>query len=511
MQRSRSEYSTINIITGFGGYFVNTIMGYICRMIFVRCLSAEYLGVNGLFTNILSMLSLAELGIGGAIGFALYRPLAENDKDKIATLMQFYGKAYKIIGLIVAAIGLIMLPFLNIIIPDHPNIRENLYVIYLVYLFNTSSTYFFSYRSALLTAAQRNYIVLGVNYIITILQSALQISVLLTTHSYIFYLGIQTIGIFVNNVIVSWWAKKDYPYITQKDVVPLTKSEKKSLFINVKALTINKLSTILVNNTDNIVLTYFSGLISVGVASNYVLLTSTLSSLTSQMFNSLTASIGNLNAIENNEKKYSFFRILNLSNFWIFGWGAIGIALVSGDLVKLCFGSNYVLDMSIPIVLALNFYVVGMQNAVYAYKNTMGLFRFGQYLLLLTATINLGLDIILGKKMGILGIYLSTLIARFLTNVWYEPYAVFKYGLGIRPDKYLKKYIEYFFLLCITGTCCYFVCSVCHFNTLINVILKLIICSVIPNIMFLGYYYRTEEGKYLIGTIQRLAQKGKKF
>ena len=158
-QRSRSEYSIINIVTGLGGYFINTILGYICRMVFVRCLSAEYLGINGLFTNILSMLSLAELGIGGAIGFALYKPLAENDKDKIATLMNFYGKAYKVIGMIVAVLGLLMMPFLKVLITTQPNIKENLYVIYAIYLFNTASSYFFSYRSALLTAAQRNYIV----------------------------------------------------------------------------------------------------------------------------------------------------------------------------------------------------------------------------------------------------------------------------------------------------------------------------------------------------------------
>ena len=505
--RTRSEYSIINIVTGFGGYFINTVVGYICRMVFVRCLSAEYLGVNGLFTNILSMLSLAELGIGGAIGFALYKPLAEDDKEKIATLMRFYGKAYKLIGIVVAIIGLSMMPFLNIIITERPHIAENLYVIYLIYLFNTASTYFFSYRSALLTAAQRNYIVLGVNYTVTIFQSLIQIPVLLITYNYMLYLLIQTVGVFVNNIIVSWWAKKEYPYITKRDVQSLSIEEKKVLFINIKALTINKFSTILVNNTDNIVLTYFSGLVSVGVTSNYVMLVNTLSSLTSQLFNSLTASVGNLNAIESEEKKYKFFQVLNFSNFWIFGWGAIGIIFVSGDIVKLCFGENYILDMSIPFLLALNFYIVGMQNAVYAYKNTMGLFRYGQYLLLLTATINLILDVILGKKMGILGIYLATLLARVMTNAWYEPYAVFKYGLKINPIQYAKKYLEYVLVLCLTGVTCYLLCKMCHCNVMINVLLKIIICSVIPNLFFYVFYHKTYEGKYLLGILKLLIQK----
>ena len=507
MQRSRSEYSIINILTGFGGYFLNTIMGYICRMVFVRCLSAEYLGVNGLFTNLLSMLSLAELGIGGAIGFALYKPLAEDDRDKIATLMRFYGKAYRIIGCVVAVAGLLMMPFLNTIITEQPDIQENLYVIYLLYLFNTASTYFFSYRSALLTAAQRNYIVLGINYAVTIMQSIIQIPVLLMTHNYMAYLIVQTIGVFVNNVIVSWWAKKDYPYISKRNVKPLSHDEKRGLFINIKALTINKLSTILVNNTDNIVLTYFSGLVAVGVVSNYVILTNTLSSLTSQLFNSLTASVGNLNAIENDEKKYSFFQILNLSNFWIFGWGAIGIAFVSGDIVRLCFGEEYVLGISIPLVLAINFYIVGMQNAVYAYKNTMGLFRYGQYLLLLTAAINLVLDIVLGNMMGILGIYLATAIARITTNAWYEPYAVFRYGLKVSPFRYLRKYFEYIGVLVVTGGICYYLCSLCQFHVAINVIIKFIICGIVPNCIFFAWYHKSEEGQYLIGTAKRFTMK----
>ena len=507
MQRSRSEYSLINILTGFGGYFVNTIMGYICRIVFVRCLSAEYLGVNGLFTNILTMLSLEELGIGGAIGFALYKPLAEDDKEKIASLMHLYGKAYKIIGFVVALVGLLMMPFLNVIITKQPSIKENLYVIYLVYLFNTASTYFFSYRSALLTAAQRNYIVLGINYAVTIMQSIIQIPFLLITHNYMAYLMIQTVGVFVNNIVVSWWAKKDYPYIVKRNVKPLNKAEKKILFINVKALTINKIGTILVNNTDNIVLTYFSGLVSVGVVSNYVILMNTLTSLTSQLFNSLTASVGNLNAIESDEKKYSFFKTLNLSNFWVFGWGAIGIAFVTSDIVELCFGREYVLGISIPLILAINFYIVGMQNAVYAYKNTMGLFRYGQYLLLFTAAINLILDIILGRRMGILGIYLATAIARITTNTWYEPYAVFRYGLKVNPLHYFRKYIKYIAVLLVTGGICYFLCSLCQFHIAINVIIKIIICSVVPNFIFFICYHNSEEGQYLIGAAKRLVMK----
>lgn len=503
-QKTRTEYSVLNMLTGLGGYFLNTVIGYICRIIFVRCLADEYLGINGLFSNILSMLSLVELGIGSAMGYALYQPLAKDDKEKITSLMALYKKSYNIIGIVVALLGIMMIPLLQYIIVKPQQIVENIYIIYLVYLFNTASSYFFSYRSALLIAAQKNYIVSGVNYAITTIVSIIQIPILLITQNFMIYLLCQSIGVFINNVIVSMWAKHDYPYIEKKNVKPITKKEKRQMAVNIKALTINKIAAMLVNNTDNIVITYFNGLISTGVISNYTLLTGTLGSITSQLFNGITASVGNLNAVENNKKKYNFFRILNLANFWIYGWCCIGIFLVSGEIVKICFGQKFVLDMQIPLVLAINFYLVGMNNAVLIYKNAMGLFKYGQYLLILTAMINLVLDVILGKMWGMFGIFLATIIARVLTNTWYEPYAVFKYGLEKNFKEYIKIFLEYVVVLIFTGAVCYVLCGFCKYNNIINLILKVIICSIIPNIVFYMCYGKTQEGKYLIGAIKKI-------
>lgn len=210
---SRTEYSLINMFTGMIGYGVNTVVGFVCRIIFVRTLSADYLGVSGLFSNVLSMLSLAELGISSAIIYALYKPIAQDDEKKITAIMSFYKKAYALIGIVVAIIGLALLPFLDIIINEPPAIKENLYFLYLLYLFNTVISYFFSYRASLLTAMQRQYIVSGYSYLVTIGQSILQIIFLLLTHEYLPYLIIQIIGSILYNIWVSWKASKDYPYI----------------------------------------------------------------------------------------------------------------------------------------------------------------------------------------------------------------------------------------------------------------------------------------------------------
>ena len=506
-ERSRTEYSLINIFTGFLGYGINTVLGFVCRIVFVRCLSADYLGVSGLFSNILTILSLAELGISSAIIYALYKPIAEKDEKRITSLMHFYAKAYRIIGIIVAAVGLIMLPFLNVIIRDQPAIKENLYLIYLMYLANTVISYFFSYRGSLLTAMQRNYIVVGYSYVITIVQSILQMIFLMVTHEYLIYLIIQMVGGVTYNVWISHKACKDYPYIKDKNYTPLTKSETKNLLKDVKALAIYKVTGVLVNNTDNIVITYFNGLISVGLASNYLLFSNTLNSLVQQTFNALTGSVGNLNATATEGKRYSFFKALNLANFWLYGWGAIGIALVSGDLVKWFYGADYVMSLEIPVILAINFYMIGMQQAVYTFKNTLGLFKYGQYILIFTAAINLSLDIILGRRWGIFGIYLSTAIARLLTNTWYEPYAVYKYGLHKKPILYLLRYTGYLVVLTLVGASCFILCCFCKFGIVTNVFVKIMICSIVPNVFFTVAFWKTEEFQYLFAFIKKFIKK----
>ena len=491
--RSRTEYTLLNTLTGIGGYALNTVLGFVCRMVFVYCLSADYLGVNGLFTNLLGMLSLAELGIGGAVVYALYKPLAEHDEEKIASLVKLYGTAYRVIGLVVAAIGLALMPFLNVIIQDQPNIKESIYLLYAINLFNTASTYFFSYRTSLIIAAQQNYIVAAVSYAVSITQSALQIGALLLTRNYISYLLIQSLGVFVNNVVVSRIAVKKFPYIKKKDIKPLPRSEKKQIFANVRDLTFYKISGLLVNSTDNILITFFDGLTITGIASNYTLLVNTLNSLLSLLFNGLTASIGNHNATESKEKQFELFRFLNMMNFWIFGWGALGIVFCSGDLVELCFGTGYVMGIEIPLVMALNFYTVGMMNAVWTYKHTLGLFRYGRFLQIGTGILNIIFSVILGQRWGIFGILLATTCARALTNLWYDPFVVMKHGFFQSPWIYLKRYCRNLAVLLIAGTICWFVFRFVGGSALVRSVVKIVLCSVIANGVFYCAFCKTPE------------------
>ncbi len=459
MDKSRTDYSILNIATGLGGYAVNTILGLICRMVFTRTLEAEYLGINGLFTNILGMLSLAELGIGSAIVYALYKPLAVNDEKKIASLVKFYGQCYRAVGIFIGAAGLCLLPFLDLLIGPENMTIPHLRIFYLLYLFNTASSYFFSYRSSLLMAAQRNYLVTGLSYLVTIAQSVIQMGLLFATGSYMAYLLVQTAGTLVYNVTISHLAKRQFPFIADRDIPPLDREERRGLLANVRALVTQKLAGLLVNQTDSIIITYFSGLSAVGLVSNYTLLSSTLNSLLNQLFNGITASIGNHNALESTEDRLRLFRTVNLANFWLFGWAAIGICLVSSDLVALLFGESYVLHWSIPFILAVNFYTVGMQSAVWTYEGTLGLFRQGRYLLLLTAAINLAASIWLGNIWGLFGIYFATTLSRLCTNLWYDPYKLFKHGFHMSARSYAKRYFSDLLILCAAGGLCLLLCQ----------------------------------------------------
>ena len=505
--RSRTEYSIINMMASVGGYILNVLLSFICRMVFVRQLNSEYLGINGLFFNILSMLSLAELGIGTAMLYALYKPVAEENYKKIAAYMKVYGIAYKVIGIVIGIMGVALIPFLNVLIQEPPNIQENIAVLYLLFLFSTVSSYFFSYRSSILIANQKNYIVLAISYAVVIVQDIAQIVTLIVLKNYMVYLVLQVVFVLLSNVLISIVAVKKYPYIEDKNTEKLSKQEVKILAKNIKALTVTKLSGILVNNTDNIVISYFNGLITTGVVSNYSLLTYTINSLANQVFNSISASLGNLNAIGDEKHKYQMFKALNLANFWLYGWATIGIVALSNDIVELFFGSGYVMGLEISVILAINFYMLGMQCVVGIYKSTMGLFKHGQYVLLITAIVNLIGDVIFGYEYGVFGIFLATAVSRLFTNTWYDPMVVFKYGFHLKFGAYIARYCGYLVLLIGTCAICFGMCELVTLPLILRLIIKCVICIVIPNFIFVAVFHRFSEFKYLFGIICSVKEK----
>ncbi len=507
-QRTRSEYTLLNMVSGFAGYAVNFLVGIFSRMVFTRVFTADYLGVTGLFTNVLNMLSLVDLGIGPAIVYALYKPLAEKDESKIASLVSFYGKCYRAIAAVVLVIGLALLPFLNVIIKEPPDIKEDIRILYMIALLNTVSGYLFAYRNSLLQAAQRTYIVTLVSNTVIVVQNIVQIILMLSVGEYIIYTLVVAFFNIVTNLILAVIATRQYPCIKTKKPAPIEKEEKRSLIRNVRALTISKIGGLLINSTDNIIITYFSGLASVGFVSNYSLISTSVANIFQIVFNSVNASVGNHNALESKANRYKLFKAINLANFWAYAWSGTMYIVLSSDLVALLFGENYLLPIGVLSVLALNAYIVGMQNAVWTYINTQGLFRHGRYLVLLTAAINLFVSIWLGNLFGLIGVFLGTTFARVFTNVWYSPYALFKYGFGMPVRQYYIRYLGFLALFILTGGLCLFIASFVSVSSLfVRIIIKAVICLTVPNLIFLILFGRTESFAILFDFVKGFAQK----
>lgn len=500
----RVENSLKNISTGLFGQLITYILSFIVRTVFIITLGKTYLGVNGLFSNVLNVFSFAELGIGTAIVYNLYKPLADNDWEKIKAYINFYKKAYIRIGLIVLLIGAVFTPFLPYIIKENVSI-PNITIIYLLFVLNSTIGYFFSYKFSIVTASQKGYILTVAGYFFNVLSSVLQLIILLTTKNYILVLCMQVGISFAQNWYFSYKATKLYPQLNYLKDAKLNKEELQQIFKNVKALVIYRIGGILVSSTDNIIIAMFVGVAFVGLYSNYLLLIAAVGTLLSIIFNSLTASIGNLNATEGNEKKYFMFRVVNLANFWMYGFSSIFILVTTSPFIKIWIGNDFVMSWEVVVVIALNVYLEGMLGAIWVYRETMGLFVYGRYRPLISAAVNLIFSVVLVRKFGIVGVFIGTTITRVFTNAWFDPYIVFKHGFKLPVKGYYILYLK--FLAIFIGTSSLVMVIVNKFfifNNILNVIGIGITSIVIPNIIFFTIFRKTKEFQYLFNILKKI-------
>jgi O-antigen/teichoic acid export membrane protein len=494
----RTANSIRNTSFSIIAYIIGIIFNAVVRVIFVRVLSVEYLGINGLFTNVLTFLSLAELGMGNAIVFSLYKPLAHGESEKIEQLMIFFRKVYGIIAAAVAGIGLILLPFIPFLIKGYPNIDESIYLLYSLYLFNSVASYFFVYKRSLLVADQKQYIVSIVNGAYYIILSLFQITILILTKSFLVYLIIQIIFTIVQNLIIAKISDKKYS-INYKSNAQLSSGEKSLIFKNVRALFFYRFSGIVVSATDNLVISAIFGLTFVGLYSNYYLIIHAAYSLISQALAALTASIGNLNVKGDTEKKILVYNTVNFIGVWIFGLASLIFFIILNPIIELWLGVEYLIEKDIVFVLIINFFLMGLLNTFRIFRNAFGLFVQGQIRPILTAIINLASSIILAHYIGIIGVFIGTAISFISINIWFDPYITYKHILKRRVSLFYLKLVLYIFVIGLAFLTSYWLCKFIIINSLIlNIAVKFIICFIIGNLLFLLPFHRTAEFKYLV-------------
>lgn len=498
--KSRTYNSIKNIVFSLGNQIAIMFLNFFSRAIFIQVLGAEYLGINGLFSDILMMLSLADLGLGSAMIYSFYKPLKENDNIKIVALVNFYRKIYRIIALAVAIIGISLIPFLNDLV-NIENPIENLKLYYILFLINSVVSYLFVYKSSVINADQKGYILSTYSTVINIIRIILQTIFLFVTKNYIIYLIIQIFSTFINNLFISYKADKIYPFL--KGDNKLSSEEEKNIFLNIKAVFLYKISGVLINGTDNILISTIVGTVFVGYYSNYNMIISTISRFITTIFSSLNASIGNLMLEEDFEKKYEVFKLLQMFSFIIGIICTICLYILINDFIILWIGENYILDNFTLIAILANFYLSCVLPPIWSYREATGLFIKTKYVMLMTALINIILSVLLGLKFGIGGIILASALAKLSTYFWYEPILLFKTYFNESVKEYFRLHLINFTILLTTSFVTVKITKSILVTGWLSLILKAIIVFTIPTLICLCIFVRTKEFITLKGRIKQ--------
>ena len=488
----RTLNSLKNIIGNFANNMLLNLLRFVSRIIFIRVLSDVYLGVNGLLSNVLGLLALSELGISTAISYSLYRPLSDNNIDKIKSLMNFYQKAYRIIAVVVLILGLVLLPFLPWFIKDTKGI-DNLNFIYLIFLANMVIGYLFSYKRTLITADQKNYKIMPIVMFYSFLTTVLQISVLLIFKNYIIYLLMQSLCIVLENLTVNHYINKQYPYL--KDNLKdnkLDKDEFKEITTNVKALMFHKAGTYVLSASDNIIISKFIGIVMVGIYSNYVLIVNMINSFITVLINNVTASFGNLIAKDNAKKSLEVFDEMNLVCFILYGGASVCFINLFNPFIDLVFGEKFVLPMFVVFLISFNNFLVGMNLAPITIQSAAGLYNNDRFVPLIQSAVNIILSVVLALKIGIAGVLLGTLISQFIPFI-VKPIIAYKHVFKEKVSIYFKEEFKQFILLALAVGISYgLILLIGNHQIIFDLVIRLILSFSVSFIVFYFGYRKSE-------------------
>lgn len=428
-----------NIVVGFASKIILLLLPFVLRSIVNYYLGAEYLGLNSLFTSILTVLSLTELGFGSALVYNMYRPIAENDTPKICALLAFYRKAYWIIGVVILAIGLCITPFLGYLIKGTYPENVNLYIIFWVQLINTVLSYFmFAYKQSLLAAFQREDIKTIINLITQLFLNVAQIVLVMTTRNYYFFVICMPIFTIINNLWIGFISKKMYPdYEPVGSLDSVTLSSIKKL---VAGTFIQKACVVTRNSLDSICISAFLGLTITAIYNNYYTIFNALVSFLAIISNALTGGIGNHVAIKSPKENFEELKKIDCLYMMISGWGTACLLCLFQPFMKLWMGEQSLLDFKAVILLCSYFYLLKIGDMKTLYSTANGLWWKMRYRSIFETVCNLTLNIVLGKTFGVYGIIVATMISLTLCNIIWASVILFDSYFG---RTCLKQYYTY--------------------------------------------------------------------
>lgn len=495
----RSEYVIRNSVWTTINSVANILLGFISRTVFIYFLNSEYLGINGLFTNVLSLLSLSELGFSSAVTYNLYKPLKEKDDCKVAAIMNFYKWIYRGVALFILVAGVVLVPFLPYIIKETTFDMSYIRVVYIIFLFKTTVSYLYSYNYTLATADQKGYLTSKITLISNFIIAVAKIIVLAVTKDFIAYIVVEIMLNLGTNMIKTYHIRTKYQVLKDTKSA-LTKEEKKKMFIDVKNIFMGKVSTTILKSTDNIIISACVNVVSVGVLSNYNMLIGYVQTFINGSLYSAQASIGNAIASEPKEYVLKVLYKLTMITMFVASFACVALFCLSSDFISIVWSKNE--DMTLPVftvfVVMFNTFFQMIKSPLWMTLTGCGFFSKDKYISLIGAIVNIVLSIILVQYAGIRGVVWGTILSQTL-QLLLKTKLLFSTYFEVSCKRYLATMIMCFVVfiveLGVTYCCCSFIIIE---NEIVNFGIKMIICIIVPIAITTLLFYKTEAFRYMI-------------
>lgn len=473
---------------------------FIYRTIFLAVLSKEYLGIEGLFTNILQLFSLAELGIGTTILYRMYKPFSEKNVNSISAHVRFYKNVYHGIALITALVGACLFPFIESIV-DASDVPAdvNLKLVYVLFVLQSVASYLFVYKQSIIQANQRAYLVSIFTTTVTVVNVIVKIIVLLLTRKYELVLMASIVTTILINWIFSIWITREYNEIFQNQT-KLSKEEQKDIVKDTSGLLCHKIGFVVLTSTDNIILSKMVSLAAVGIYTNYATITAAVSMLLTKMLNSFTPTIGNFIVNYEKEAIEDLYKKLLFVNFWFTSFCTVCLYVLLNPFIEIWLDNTFLLDGFTVMVLCAQFYIKSSQTMNEAFINAAGLFTRDRIRPLIESILNLVISIVLAKEIGIAGVFIGTCVSSLLTCFWRQPYLLYKHVFKSRPIYLVVNQIIWLVLTCIMCWGVKLICSQLPI-TILGFIGRLLICGIGINGLYLVLWHRSTSFKYFLGII----------
>lgn len=492
MKIERTRNAKRNIIFGGLQKIYHIIMPFILRTLIIYVLGDQYLGLNSLFTSVLQVLNLAEMGVGSAMVYSMYKPIAENDTKKICALMQLYKIYYRCIGLMILVIGLCLTPFIPSLIADTIPADINIFVLYYLNLGATVLSYWlFAYKNSILQAHQRVDIVSKVTIVTDTIRYVFQIITLFLFKNYYYYVILILVTQAMTNICTAIVANKMFPQYHPEGKLP--KKDVKKINQSIRDLFTAKFGGVVLNSADTIVISAFLGLTVLAIYQNYFYILTSVIAIVQVIYQACMAGIGNSLVVEDNKKNYADLEKFTFMIAWLSGVCVAFFLCLYQPFMRIWMGEERLLDFGMVICFCIYFFVYEINMLLNLFKDAGGIWHTDRWRPLVTSLVNLTLNLILVQYIGIFGIIFSTVLATICVGMPWLLNNIFTEIFKCDRKPYILKLLKYATMTTIAATLTYFIARLIPGNDYVLVIVRGILCCIIPNIFFFVVYRKCWE------------------